>query len=64
MSTSTVLIEPPSTPAPPTPEQIDALAEKYNRFKALKNAAASDFDDVEEEATRLVNDWGIVVPKA
>ena len=48
----------------PTPEFVDNLAKRYMAAKIMCAEAKATFDKVEEEGTKLVNEWGIVVPKA
>jgi len=44
----------------PTPETIDALAERYNRSKGILAAAKEDFSEIEQEAVDMVMNYGIV----
>jgi hypothetical protein len=73
MSTETLELEPMEAPAEsaasdtstrPTAEEIDELAERHRVAKLAKAEAAATFEHIEQEATELVNLWGIVVPRA
>lgn len=48
----------------PTPEQIDAVAKRYNEAKLDKVSATLAFEEIEDEAIRMVTQFGIVPPNA
>lgn len=48
----------------PTPDQIDVLAKRYNDAKLDKASASLAFEEVEDEAIRMVTQFGIVPPGA
>lgn len=48
----------------PTPDQIDAIAKRYTDAKLDKVAASLVFEDIEDEAIRMVTEFGIVPPGA
>jgi hypothetical protein len=53
------------TPAErPTPEQIDAIAKRYHDAKLDKVSKSLAFEEIEEEAIRMVTEFGIVPPNA
>lgn len=53
-----------SPAARPTPEQIDELAQRYSEAKQGKAVATEAFEEIEEEAIRMVTQFGIVPPNA
>lgn len=48
----------------PSPEFVDNLAKRYLAAKVMCAEAQATLGEVEKEATALVQEWGIVVPKA
>lgn len=64
MSTQPAIIPQLTEVKRPTPEEIDELAERYHAAKSRKDSATSEFQTVEQEATEMVTQWGIVVPRA
>jgi len=51
-------------PARPTPEEIDTVARRYQDAKLDKIAATQAFEEVKDEAIRMVTNFGIVPPGA
>src|SRR5579884_3132589 len=48
----------------PTPEQIDALAERYESVKQELNEKKAEFESIEQEAIAMVTQYGMVPPYA
>jgi hypothetical protein len=63
-----MVISAPATETPvaarPTPEQIDEIAKRYNEAKLDKVSAALAFEEIEDEAIRMVTQFGVVPPNA
>jgi hypothetical protein len=48
----------------PTPEQVDALAERHKAAKAEAQLKQAEFESIEQEAVAMVTQYGIVPPFA
>jgi hypothetical protein len=64
-----IATHPTETPAAtaaarPTPERIDELAKRYHDAKLDKVSSTLAFEEIEDEAIRMVTDFGIVPPNA
>ena len=51
-------------PTRPTPDEIDAMAQRLQEARTAKALATNAFESLEDEAVRMVTQFGIVPPNA